>query len=199
MKLLPEKCRYIKNNSGYSLVELLVVVSMLAVAVGIISLSVSVMFSRDAERVARTIDDQISEVRMAAMSKPGEYVLTIKTNSDGIGNQIEIKKTEVVLHDPTSPDPAPTPSEETKTIDIDKDAYIMFGESGSVPDDPASADYGDIVITFDKANGSINGITAFGNPADLTKSFEIKCIARKNTSKEKKIEIMPVTGRHYIE
>ena len=182
------------HNGGYSLMELVVVISIMVIAVGIAGLSVSVMFAKDAERWAKAIDDQLSEVRMAAMSKPGVYILKLNTVSTGEGNTIEIKRTS----DPTLPATFAV-ADETRQIKVKERAYIMIGEEGAVPADPADGTYGTIEIWFNKANGSVSQISINGTPADLTKAYEIKCIAVRNKSKEKSIKIMPVTGRHFIE
>ena len=204
MKAPHSYARY-KDTKGYTLVELIIVISIMTTMIGLIGLGISVMFSRDAERVARTIDDQIAEVRTAAMSKPGSYSIIINTAATGSGNYIEVENTALELVKPTvspaSPTPTPEPPSPTKTrIDLDKDAYIVFGKQGSLP---ASAVDGSIFITFDKANGSVKKIvgtdgTTYEN-ADLNYVFEISCTAVRNTSKNKKVLLMPVTGRHYIE
>ena len=194
-----------KNEKGYTLVELIVVMAIIATMIGLLSLGISLIFSRDAESVARTIDDQIAEVRTAAMSKPGTFVITINTKATGKGNYIEIEKTELNLVKPTvapaAPTTTPAPASPTKTrIDFDRDAYIIFGKQGSMP---ATAVDGSIVISFDKANGSVDKIvgtdgTVYEN-SSLDNVFEINCTAVRNTSKSISVLIMPVTGRHYIE
>ena len=141
------------NDKGYTLVELIVVISIMAVMVGLLSFGVSVMFSKDADSVARTIDDQLAEVRMAAMSKPGTFSIIIHTTSTGSGNYIEIEKSELDLVVPTptpvgyTPTPDPTPTSETTRVDFDNDATIVFGIHGTPL--PATASDGTIIISFD--------------------------------------------------
>ncbi len=193
-------------NRGYTLVELIVVISIMAIMIGLLSLGISLMFSRDAERVARTIDDQIAEVRTAAMSKPGSFSIIIHTTESGIGNYIEIEKTEFDLVKPTlapggvTPTPTPTPMPTLMPVSIDKNAYITFGKQGALP---ATAVDGTITISFDKANGSVNKITAADGTvyenSSLDSVFEIKCVAVRNTTKSASVLLMPVTGRHYME
>ena len=66
-----------KNDRGYSLVELIVVISIMAIMVGLLSLGISVMFSKDAEAVAKAIDDELSEARMLSMSKSGKFEMVL--------------------------------------------------------------------------------------------------------------------------
>ncbi len=195
------------SDKGYTLVELLVVTGIMVVMTGVISLSVTLLFSKDGERVARTIDSQIAEARTAAMSKPGSYSIVIHTTATGTGIYIELEKSELVLEKPTpvpgggTPAPTPTPGPSTKQrIDFDKDAKIIFGKKGALP---AAASNGTITISFDKSNGSITKIvapdgTAYQGAA-LDAVFEIKCISTRNANKSSSVLLMPVTGRHYIE
>ncbi len=189
-----------KRDFGYTIVEILVVVAIITVLAGITSLSISILFSRDAELAAKTIDDQLSEVRMAAMTKPGSYSITIYTTATGSGNHIEIEKGELNLVTPVPGTPAPTPLPQTPINDIliEKDAYITFGVKDHLPSD---ASEGSIKISFDKANGSVKEIIIDGAATSepLDEIYEIKCKGVRNKTKEATISIMPVTGRHYLE
>ncbi len=207
MTFPPMKGRH-EDNEGYTLVELIVVIAIMATMIGLLSLGISMLFSKDAERVAKFLDDQISEVRMSAMSKPGTYSIIIHTTDTGVGNYIEIEKTELSLviptpvppGEPVDPPADPTP---TKTrVDFSNDAKIIFGpQSGAFPAAPSN----DVIqISFDKANGSITKIKTnskeYSPTGDsLDQIFEIKCIGLRNTTKSASILLMPVTGRHFIE
>lgn len=185
------------DNGGYSLVELIVIISIMAIAVGIMGLSVSVMFAKDGERAAKLIDDKLSEVRLASMSKPGLYVMKIDTVRSGKENTITITRTT----DTTLPSDLALPADETTTFKIDKDAYILFGPQDSEWKDPKAteAKYGTIEIMFDKANGSVKSITtSYGVTFNPEKIYEFRCYSARRTSSMKTIELMPVTGRHYI-
>ncbi len=189
-----------RDNKAYTLVELIVVMAIMTTMIGLLSLGISVLFSRDGERVAKIIDDRISETRMAAMSKPGTFSLLIHTTAAGSGNYIEVEESKLVLKSPVEAGPTPTPTTtpgpDKTRVDFDSDAYITFGVQGSVPESASDAV---IKISFDKANGSISEISLNGTEQSLDNIFEIKCSGARNKTKSASILLMPVTGRHYIE
>lgn len=186
-----------KDNRGLSLVELIVVISIMVVLLGLVSLGVGMLFSRDAERAAKLIDDQISETRLSAMSKQGTFVVKIHTEDEDFGdpsnNYIEIEKSSLPLAEPGEALPAVTTS--TTRIDIDKSVFITFGKKGALP---AKATDDTLEIAFDKSDGHVIQLSNSAGDYSLDDVFEIKCIAR-NKSKSKSVFLMPVTGRHSIE
>ncbi len=66
-----------KNNMGFSLVELLVVLAIMAVMIGSAGIGISLASSRDAQKSAKTIDNALAMSRLCAMSREGEFVLKI--------------------------------------------------------------------------------------------------------------------------
>ena len=66
-----------KNNKGFSLVELIVVVAILGVCVGIVSMSLSTIFSSRAKKCANEISSLLSQCKVSAMSRSGSVYLKI--------------------------------------------------------------------------------------------------------------------------
>lgn len=66
-----------KNQRGYTLIELLVVVAIMSITVGMASLGLSLLYSRDAEKCAKTINSMMESSRMYAMSKTGDFTMTV--------------------------------------------------------------------------------------------------------------------------
>lgn len=161
------------NDYGYSLIELVVVISIMAIMVGLMSLGISMMFSKDAEAAAKTIDDGLSEVRMLAMSKEGTYTFVLKLDD----NKIEIQKG----------------GSEYKTIDFKRKATVSV-DGGNLSSAKTS---GDFTVEFDKGNGSVKKLDN-GLVTETTKVVEITVTAEKLTSKTSTVFLMPTTGRHYI-
>ncbi len=184
------------DDRGLSLVELIVVISIMVVLLGLVSVGVSMLFSRDAERSATLIDDALSETRLSAMSKKGTFIVRIHTEDEHSGdpskNYIEIEKTSLPLAKPGEAVPAVTT--DTTRIDIDKSVYITFGKKGALPTESTDDD---LEVTFDKADGHVTQISNSAGNFSLDDVFEIKCTMR-NKSKSKSVLLMPVTGRHYI-
>ncbi len=163
------------NDSGYSLVELIVVIAIMAVMVGVVSIGISLIFSRDAEAVAKTIDDELSEARMLAMSRDGEFELVIHIDSsDPDNNSIIINKDGSMY----------------KTTAMKKRATISVSGGGLASD----VTDGDVKIIFDKGNGSvktINGGTSSG-------VCQIEATGARLTSKKSTVNLVAATGRHYV-
>ncbi len=184
-----------KDDRGLSLIELVVVITIMAVMIGLLSLGISMLFSRDAERVAKQIDDSLSETRLSSMSKQGKFVIKINTKENGNGNSIDVIKTGIELPDLTNPGSNVSTPSSSDHLDMDKTVYITFGQKGALPAD-ASDDT--LEIEFDKADGHITKLQSGAGSYSFDSIFEIKCETR-NKTKSKSILIMPVTGRHYIE
>ena len=165
-------------NGGYSLVELIVVIGIMSVMIGLLSLGVSVMFSRDAQSAAMIIDDAMSEARMYSMSKAGTTELLIHTTATASkDNTVTITTTKA---DGTS---------ESKQYTIDKNVLISAVQtngSGSWTGGSGS----DISIIFDKSNGSVKSVDG---TADGVYVFTVT-----SSSKTAIVNLIAVTGRHYV-
>lgn len=166
------------HNKGYSLVELIVVIAIMAVMVGVMSLGIGMMFTRDANYVAVRIDDMLTEARTASMSREGEFTYVLHIDDyDPKKHYVEIDKT-------GETDPY-------KKVLLDKSTSI------TVKDNAGNTISGDIKIVFDKANGSVKTVNG-GKPASGT-VYTIKVVSNKNPSKNKDITLISTTGRHYTE
>lgn len=65
------------NNKGISLVEILIVVAIMSIAVGGSGVGLSLAYSRDAEKCAKTIDAALENTRMLSMSRKGTFTMEI--------------------------------------------------------------------------------------------------------------------------
>lgn len=164
----------IADDRGISLVELIIVITIMVVMTGLISIGVSLMFSRDASYVAGKIDDELSEARMYSMSKAGTFTYKLHI--------VDPRSSYVEITDGGSYD---------KVVPLDKDVNITV--SGT---DGYSAGNGDEVnIVFDKAKGSVKTID--GNPASGV--YTITIVSQKFNGKTKDVTLIATTGRHYTE
>lgn len=71
-----------RNNRGFTLVELMVVIAIIGVLTAIISLNISVIFSTDARRAATTAADALSTCRQDNRSREGEQTFVVFTTTD---------------------------------------------------------------------------------------------------------------------
>ena len=78
------------NNKGITLIEILVVVAIMSIAVGGASISISLAYSRDAEKCAKTINSALENTRMMSMSEKGNFTMEL----DMTNNMLYIKSSE---------------------------------------------------------------------------------------------------------
>lgn len=71
-----------KNNSGFSLVELIVVIGIMAVLLTTVLFSISMIFSAGAKGCADALENAIADTKINAMGRAGAY-LEIKRSDDG--------------------------------------------------------------------------------------------------------------------
>lgn len=178
------------NNSGYTLAELLAAMAVMAVLAGLLSYSIVMIYTRDAERSAKKINDVFTDARLYSMSKDGEFAVTLTPTASGTGNTIQIDWYE-----------NPSSTIVTKTYDLvtlQKKTYITYGlESSPVPD-PIAANVtspSPVTIRFNK-KGTVKSIT--GVTAATNEVFQIRCGSVRN-GKEMDAYLVTSTGRHYVE
>lgn len=159
-----------------SLVELIVVISIMAVMTGILSLGIGMMFSRDASYVAVRIDDMLSEARTVSMSKAGTFTCSI--HIDGT----DPKNSYAKITDESG--------NVYKEVILDKSVTVVVKKDGT-------AVTGDFAVEFDKAKGSVKKVN--GSDSDIGKVYTIDVTSTKNTSKTKTVTLVSTTGRHYTD
>ncbi len=173
----------IKDNRGISLVELIVVIAIMGVMVGVTSLGLSFMFTRDANYVAVRIDDALTEARMLSMSRDGTFTYVLHyDNANPTTGFVRIDVTD-----------AGGVTSEYKKILLDKSVTITVTGTG-VPDT------GDVAIIFNKGNGSVRQVgTPGGTMTDASGMYKIEVQSTRNTSKKKDVTLIATTGRHYTD
>ena len=164
----------IPDNRGLSLVELIIVITIMVVMTGLISISVSLIFSRDASYVAGRIDDELSEARMYSMSKAGTYTYILHIE-DPLGSYVELK-------DDSSYD---------KIVKLDKNVKITVSGPGGY----SKGDGDDVKIVFDKAKGSVKSVDG----SSASGIYTITVVSEKFNGKTKTVTLIATTGRHYTE
>ncbi len=175
-----KKARKTEDNRGMSLVELIVVISIMAVMTGILSLGIGMMFSRDADYVAVRIDDTLTEARMCSMSRDG--VFTFELHIDGAdtkGSYVRIMQSIA----------GGTPTEYKKVL-LDKNVNIK------VLGDGTDLGVADVKVEFDKSKGNVKKVNGSLTIKDV---YTFKVTSEKNSSKVKDVTLISTTGRHFIE
>lgn len=129
-----------KKNAGFSLVEIIVVIAIMAVLVGMTSVGISLMFSRDAEKCATEIEGGLDKLRAYSMSKKGKWYMEIKQ---------EVSDNNIYM-----------------TIYRDEGSGYEIFEQENLGS-RASLISGYITIEFNKANGSVSKVNGSA-PGDIT-------------------------------
>lgn len=170
------------GNKGYSLVELIVVIAIMAIMVGVTSLGIGMMFTRDANYVAVRIDDELTEARTLAMSRAGTFTYVL--HADNSGSSHKDGYIEIVGKD----------SDENELYN----KKVLLDKSVTIATDGVSFDGSDnIVIEFDKAKGSVKSINGTSPAPGAVYKFTVT--STKNSSKTKDVTLVATTGRHYTE
>ena len=187
----------LKNNKGYSLVELIVVISIMTILTGVLSLGISLMFSRDAESAAKIIADSMTKARTYSMSKPGNYTMIIHQCASGSNNSSDTDYNYIEIKNDIAD---ATDGAYSEIVTFDTRAQIC-APSGSDYATPSDGD--EIVIIFNKTNGSVksinDGVGYNGSDISSSQIYTVKCIATRNTAKTSIVKLMTVTGRNSIE
>lgn len=82
------------NNKGISIIELIIVIAILAIMVGVSTVSMRVVSNKNVEKAARTFEKCIDQARVVSMAKgrhTGRMLLAVTTNNElvcGINGQI---------------------------------------------------------------------------------------------------------------
>lgn len=172
---MKSNCRNMqKSNSGITLIEILVVIAILAVTVGIAGVSISLMYSRDAEKCAKNINNALESARMRSMSKEGSSSFWIDISEAVWSFGIE-------------------PSVEKKELPGRID--VAFASEGSY--DLSSCKK--LTIEFDKATGKVTALKAEDIPVDVRDIGVIKIRVTNSDGKTATVLLVTATGKHYVE
>lgn len=172
---MAKKCKEsILNHAGMSLVELLLVIAIISIAVGISGIGISLVFSRDCEKCAKTIDGELATAKMNAMAQKGTFIMTI----DALGHSVEVNSSE-----------RGTILKET----VQSRVTVSFEAIGGTTD-LSSAE--EISIEFDKSTGKVKTVSSGGATADGT-IFKIHCV--NDNGKKATTVLVVATGKHYVE
>lgn len=188
---------FTSDNKGYSLVELIVVISIITIMTGVLSTGISIMFSKDAEGAAILIDDELTKARMLSMSSPGEFTITIHCDKDG---NIDSSKSDYNYIEINNDIASGETGHFSERVYFDTRAYIgayIYDPSSAEPDYTSRGASEDIEIKFKKSNGSV--IEFNGTSILEAKIVKFKCQAVRNQNKISYVDVYTISGRHGLE
>lgn len=163
------------NNNGFSLVEVLLVIFILSIVVTFVSYSISLIYSRDAEKCAKMINSALETTRMSSLAQEGKFFLSI----DGEHHLLKIESSETGI---VSQEKLP------ERVDISVIAQGSTDFSGD-----------NAIIEFDKATGKVKDVTIDGLSigADTYNTVMISAITN-GTGKKVSVMMIKMTGKHYL-
>lgn len=199
------------NNKGFSLVELIVIMAIMVVAIGMASLSVSILTGSEAKQACEKISAQLNEVKTGSMARMDEdfnvvYVADPDTTdtvwADKAGYYV-VKQMYTFEKDDTSAKGYKSVCSGVEHRYLCNDRVTMtFAYDGGTEDEIPSGK--GIGILFDRAtglykgvkvncvlesDGSINGTEVDKQPVSLT---------MKSGLKSYRIDFISETGKHQI-
>lgn len=169
------------NNDGYSLIELVIVLAIIAVIMGTVFYSIILIFSANAKSTANDIQRAIGDCKVATMGRASAYMELYRD----AGN--ENVYTRMYVMDSSG---SYVPSEPQKVGP--RRVTVAYSQDGTSETELAAGDK--IAIFFDRANG---GFTT-GTADDGTTYPIYKAIFVRGGSKHYKIELTKLTGKSEV-
>lgn len=158
------------KNAGFSLVEIIVVLAIMAVLVGMSATGISLLFSRDAEKCALEIESGLEKLRTYTMSKKGNWHMEIKKES----------------------------SDYIMTIYRDEGSgaapYEQVNLGSKVNLNPAG-----IKIEYSRVTGGVAKVDTTGTGWSAPGSTVLIRVDSVHNGRSKTVSIVTLTGRHFIE
>lgn len=200
-----------KNNKGFSLVELIVVIAIMTVTVGALVLSVSLIIGSDAKEACRKFNSQIDEARTGSMSRYDEDLsikFIAKGGADGADTDGFYTVKEVVTIKPTdrSTEGAGLIGlPETKVIGQEhrylsrNRVTITVGYKEGTSDETyvvGANDTDGFTIKFDRATGLVKGLIVGGVEVS---DAHLEYVDFHAGVRHYKINFVEETGKHTIE
>lgn len=156
-----------RDNRGFSLVEIIIVVAIMAITVGTVSYGLSFASGKPAEECARKLASCMQHTRTATMGKFSTSIRIYK-DADGIWAEEIVTTANADGTENTEP-------QKTTTKLGDAKVSVTFND----------ADFSEIVFTFNRGTG---GLSSY---ADQSKVWFT--VSKASTTKT--VEIIPITGK----
>lgn len=172
-----------KNNKGFSLVELIVVIAIMSVLLGIFVYSISLVSGRDAQKCANNISDALDQAKSYAMAKSGSTDAYMEIRK--MGNNFYIAE----FYVPNSP----VKDTGYTLIDTEKlgsgNVKISCNVGGSSYEIQGA---NKLKVTYDRLNGSFKQANIAGNTGKLQSIV----VTRGRTYQ---LTMVQSTGKHTLE
>ena len=183
-----------KNNTGFSLVELIVVIAIMAMLIGVIALGYSSIAGTDAKECASDLNTYLAETKTGTLGKDYQE---LRIFADVTTNE---KKAEFVIYqyqaDPAHPGEVllEMAKEVIRTEVVGKSSVEItctFSDGSEIPIDSTGKS---VTLAFNRASGAF--VPAKIN--DVQTTLECVLITIRKGSRVYSIELITKTGKHRI-
>ena len=177
-----KRLTFLKQNSGVSLVELIVVISIMAVLTGLVVLSVGIIPQNRVRACARELVERFENTRTDSLAYQDAKVKVYIT-SDGIYADTVVNR---------------SGTDETKTEKIGNaslELYCLTSADGAV-ETKLSSDSGDyLIFSFNRSSGGFKFLEGKIGGADIADDLYCKKLKVSCGGYNREIEMVPVTGK----
>lgn len=183
-----------KNNNGFSLIELIVTIAIMAVVLGG---SVSVFHwinTSRLETMAKNINYMLSDVRSDTLAKSGKYRMKLYANGDMV-YAVEQKE--------NGTDASGNPKwDDIEKKEVGKYGSVYVMDATGVKREINSTTSGSyVIVSYNKSDGSYNEINVYENTDTLgatPKGINSNEICTEYGDRNRKIKMIKQTGKHSI-
>ena len=168
-----------KDNRGFSLVEMMVVIGIIVILASLLRASTYALFSSSTRNCAEKINAFIAKGRVDAMSRAGEILIFIGTDSEGVYGEYH--------------GPAGLIGKRERLGDTRVKLEAGATGLGNIPLDSMT-----LSLSFNRATG---GLSQFGLGGDTKMDFKAGDMAQiiiTSAGKPYKVTIVATTGKHEV-
>lgn len=175
------------NNKGFSLMEMVVVISIMIILAGIASLSIATIFNTKAVQCAENLESTLNKVRINTM---GRNEVILRVYQDSTNNQFYA---EIITYSGIGAARTRTTEEKMvgksgiKVLYTTDESIVDPTDSGVVEITPGT----DMLVSFDRSSGSVK---TFQDDSGNTVN-PVKTIWITRNDKVKKITLYEETGK----
>ncbi|MDE6600589.1 MAG: prepilin-type N-terminal cleavage/methylation domain-containing protein [Lachnospiraceae bacterium] len=169
--------RYGKDNGGYSLVELIIVIAIIALIISTVFYSVVMVFGANAKSCANNIQRAIADCKVTTMGKSSAYMELYRDTDQNVYTKMYVWDNGSGAYVPSEPQKVGTGR-----------VYVAYTPKGGAETELLAGDT--IEIRFDRASG---GFAKSASSGDIYESLHVQA-----GSKNYEIVLTELTGKSEV-